>query len=276
MSSHVVEEMISLSRVIKTYTSPMADREKKEIGLKKVRFPQIEGSDGQEDDQDTSDVMSTSNEKADYEASLRRREEQLQQREQRLHDDRTAFERQMADRDEEIRKQAEETFNQAAEEGFNQGYQDGLEQGQAQFSEAVQEAKQIIELARQDVVRRIEEAEPDILELAVAIAARITGTELEQDSSKWLQFVKQAIYEVREQDEVKVYVPPHWYPITLEGQPELQEVAVHVGELIILPDEQLVQNQCFLETPYGRVDASMDTQLLEVRHALFEVLKAGG
>lgn len=264
--------MISLSRVIKSCKPSESGKPEREIRLKKVEMAtfQYEETGIAETEEQKKERQATAKE-----AEFNQLNEELKRQQEELELKWNQFEEEANAAREDIQKQAEGIFNEAAENGFNQGHQEGLEQGKAQFDEQIQNARQMIELARQDVIRRIEEAEPDILELSIATAARILGNELNYNDQNWIGMVKKAIYEVREQEEIKVYVPPHWYPVTLQGQPELQEVAVQVGELIVLPDEQLEGNQCILETPYGRVDASMDTQLLEIRHALFDVLKAG-
>ena len=260
-----------MSRVIKSYKPNEAGKDEKEIRLKKVELPSFYKTEHHVE----SVEERNSRQAKGKEYELNKREEDLQKKEEELNHKRKQLEEETTGIRQQLNQQVEQTFNEAAEDGFNQGYQKGVEEGKNQFDEKIQQARQMGEMARQDVIRRIEEAEPDILELSVAVASRILGTTIEANPETWLHMVKQAIYEVREQQEVKVYVPPDWYPMTLQGQKELQEVAVHVGELIILPDEQLSGHQCILETPFGRVDASMDTQLLEIRHALFEVLKAG-
>ncbi|AOM83188.1 flagellar assembly protein FliH [Salisediminibacterium beveridgei] len=260
--------------MIKSYKPNETGTDQREIRLKKVELPSFYTSEHANERVESDEERKTRLAQG-KESEIKMREEELQRKEEELNNQWRQFEEEAAVIRQEMNQQAEQIFNEAAENGFNQGHQEGIEQGKTQCDEQIQEARQMIELARHDVVRRIEEAEPDILELSVAVASRILGKTVETHPETWLHMVKQAIYEVREQEEVKVYVPPDWYPMTIQGQRELQEVAVHVGELIILPDEQLSGHQCVLETPFGRVDASMDTQLLEIRHALFEVLKDG-
>jgi len=171
--------------------------------------------------------------------------------------------------------EAELTFNQSAEEGYNKGYQEGLEQGKQKYTSLVDQAKETVELSKTDYHNKLTESTQVMLELAFTIARKIVGDALEKDDSAWLTLVKEAVTEIREQEEVKIYIHPSWYETTLQQKKELQGIALRTRELLIFPDDSLNENDCLIETPYGQIDASVDSQLRELKRVLVEKMKEG-
>lgn len=170
-----------------------------------------------------------------------------------------------------MEEEAELTFNQSAE----QGYQDGLEQGKQEYSSLIDRAKETVDQSKVDYHNKIAESSPVMLDLAFTIARKVIGDTFKTDDSAWLILVKEAVTEIREQEEVKIYIHPSWYETTLQQKKELQGIALHTRELLIFPDDSLTENDCLIETPYGQIDASVDSQLRELKRVLVEKLKEG-
>lgn len=78
---------------------------------------------------------------------------------------------------------------------------------------------------------------------------------------------------MREQSEVKVYVHPFYYEMLVQQKDELRAVFNQPTDIFIYPDEQLTENGCVIETPFGRIDASVDTQLQQIKQQLLERLE---
>ncbi|QKS71439.1 flagellar assembly protein FliH [Paenalkalicoccus suaedae] len=206
--------------------------------------------------------------------AIARDKEEIANREQQLQEEKVAFEEWKQAQLEQMATDAEEEGRKAAEEGFNQGFQEGMQAGLEQYKEAIDQAQGIVNLSKQDYQHKLEAAESHMLELALGITEKILGKQLE-DESAWLHLVKEALQEVREQEEVKLYVHPDWYERTLAQQEELREIVRQSRHLLIYPDEQLPHDGCLIDTPYGKLDASVDVQLLEIKRTLFEKLQEG-
>lgn len=170
-------------------------------------------------------------------------------------------------------QQAQELFLQAEENGYNAGFQQGLQEGQKQYESFIQEAKTIVNTSRNDYLQKLEEAEPVIVQLAVKVAEKIISQTLETNSENWLSIVKAVINEVREQEQVKIYVHPNWFEYTLAHKEELKQLVPNCEQLYIYPDSHLNEHGCEIETPFGKIDASVTNQLAEIKYALLEKLK---
>lgn len=261
--------MTLLSKLIKSFTLNQTPENKKIIQVRSM-LEQMHQQELFSGDEAAAVHM------VDEAAELRLTKDQKEnifQRENELLEKEAAFEMWRLEQEEFINEQSQERCQSAAEEGFNQGYQDGVNEAQKQVNGFLQQAEEIVRLSQEDYKRRVQEAEPAVLELSLHIAEKIIGVSLKEDNNAWISLVKQALNEVREQEEVKIYVHPFWYEATLKQKEELKEAAMHAAELMIYPDGQLPENGCVIDTPFGKVDATLDIQLSEMKRLLSEKLR---
>jgi flagellar assembly protein FliH len=263
--------MISLSKVIKSFFANNLETEKKTIGLKKV-LHESQLNDLKTDFKEQyvdykSNLQDEQLQKAVAEAENIRKEAQLEYE---------LFQERMTEEAILNQQKTEELFKQAEENGYNEGFQLGLQEGQRQYETFIKEAREIVTSSKNDYFNRLEEAEPIIVQLAVEVAGKIVSNALKEDLENWLSIVKAVINEVREQEQVKLYIHPNWYEFTLAHKEELRLLLPNCNNLYIYPDAHLQENGCQIETPYGKIDASVDSQLAEIKYALLEKLKELG
>ncbi|QQK76379.1 flagellar assembly protein FliH [Salicibibacter cibarius] len=177
------------------------------------------------------------------------------------------MEKARADLDETIEK----AYNDAKSKGEEQGLQAGKEQGYETYQTIIAEAKNIVTAAHEDYRQYMDGAEPTIIDLAVKLAEKILGEKLEMENH-WSQFVRQALREVKDQSEVDIFVHPDRYGETVQQREEWQALLSHTERIRFFPDEDLDKNGCLIETPYGRLVASLDDQLEVLQTELHELL----
>ncbi|WP_179298818.1 flagellar assembly protein FliH [Evansella halocellulosilytica] len=174
-----------------------------------------------------------------------------------------------------VLNEAEKKFTEAEKSGRKQGYEAGVLEGRQSYDELIKKAENAVRKAQEDYFLKVEKAESDLLDLALKVAEKIIGESIVKDHNAWIHLVKEAVKEVREQEEVKIYVPVSAYELTLQHEQEIKEIALHTRHLYIYPDSSLLKHSCIIETPFGKVNASIDSQLEEMKKALHEMLKAG-
>ncbi|WP_170885621.1 flagellar assembly protein FliH [Bacillus alkalicellulosilyticus] len=179
------------------------------------------------------------------------------------------YERQQTYDDLEAMKQ------EAMQQGYQQGFAQGEMAGKEQCNELISEAYTVIEASKKDYIDRVEKAEAVIIDLALAISKKMIPQIITENNEAWSSLLKEAINEVRDHSEVKVFVHPTMYERTLQHKDELLNLLNRSEELYIYPDSSLYELDCILETPFGRVDASVDSQLSEIKAHLHERLKEG-
>ncbi|UCZ51726.1 flagellar assembly protein FliH [Bacillus shivajii] len=186
-----------------------------------------------------------------------------------------AKKKEIAEYENNIAKEAEVRFEKAKQAGEKEGYEAGLIKGKQAYDQKIVEAQKIIDQAKQDYISKIGDSQSDMLDLSLNIAEKIIGKTIDEDPDAFLQLVKEAVTEVREQEEVKIYVPPNCYERTLKNKREIKEIALNTRQLYIYPDASINEDSCIIETPFGKIDASIDSQLTEMKTALHELLKSG-
>lgn len=206
---------------------------------------------------------------------LEQSEYQAQQMIQEAENNAKAIREQLEQEQQYVYNELEQLKQEAKQQGYEDGYQQGLDAGRLQYEEAMAQATNIIQASQKDYADVIEQAQPTIVELAFTISEKLIGTTFNQNSEAWTNLVQKAILEVREQEEIKVYVHPDWYERTIQHKNELITLLSHSEQLYIYPDPQLREHGCIIETPFGRIDASLDSQLTELKHVLLEKLKEG-
>ncbi|WP_069203006.1 flagellar assembly protein FliH [Bacillus testis] len=161
----------------------------------------------------------------------------------------------------------------AREAGYSEGYSFGAEQGHEEMREQIALAKQVVESAKEDYQSYLESAEDTILHLAVGIAEHILNSELASHPESILAMVKKAIKEVRDYPEVQLRVHPVHYDFLLSQKAELLAIFPKETNLVLYPDDELNETGCIIESPAGLIDATIDSQLAEVKNKLEELLE---
>lgn len=263
--------MILLSKIIKPVNDNDTAQRVKQIGVRNL-FVAARTADSRDNSDyessaeasDAANVVEGELERAKSEA-----EDIIRQAEQQAAAIREAIGQERIQATEEI----ERLKQQAMAEGFEEGYQAGQSEGLESYRHSIKEAYAIVESAKDDYHRTIEEAQPTIIKLAAALCEKIVAKRLEEDESLWQSLILQVMEEVREFEEVSIYVHPKWYEQTLRQKNELASILSGEGLIHVYPDLNLTDNGCVLETKFGRIDASMDSQLQQLKQKLLEKLK---
>lgn len=83
--------------------------------------------------------------------------------------------------------------------------------------------------------------------------------------------VKKAIKEAKDSQEIQVHVNPIYYEFLMKEKQELETVFPKKVQLYIYPDAGLNEDACFIESENGRIDASISSQLTELKEKLLDL-----
>lgn len=175
-------------------------------------------------------------------------------------------------------KQKWESEKQILKESIKeQGYKEGLELGKKEsldkYKQLLQEANSIIQAATNDYNKILDESDQTIAQLAVYIAEKIMKQSISNQPEQFLNIVKAAITEIKNQSTISIYLHPANYKTVIEQKEELKTVINGDAKISVYIDQGLRENSCLIEHPLGQVDASVDTQLEEIRNVLMEIAK---
>ncbi|KQL19114.1 flagellar assembly protein FliH [Cytobacillus solani] len=256
--------MILLSRLIKgTGWAPPVQSEKKIISIK-VFDPLNQREEPEFTSIDTEKLIQTMLHEAEMQAEsiVSHAQHEAENLRKQIEDERIAFEIEKA----EIAELARNT-------GFTQGLEEGRRQGYHEFHEIIQSAKDVVESAKRDYRMHVDSSEKTILELGLKVAGKILGKTLKDKEEEFLSVVKRALKEARDNKEVQLHVHPVQYDFLLANKEEIMALFPKDIDFYIYPNDDLSETSCLIESENGRIDASIDSQLEEIKQKLIELLE---
>ncbi|SFF70438.1 flagellar assembly protein FliH [Halobacillus alkaliphilus] len=171
------------------------------------------------------------------------------------------------------KKAWEEERIQLVQAAEKEGYQAGVTQGYQDYTEKLEEANHIIAKANQSYHSIVGSSEETIVEIALRAAEKILNCHLEDHPESFSNLVKKVVKEVQEQPEIAIYVHPDQYGYLQSQAEELQRMTSLKTNLSIYVKDEMEPFSCVLETPFGRIDAGIDSQLKELREKVFRVVQ---
>lgn len=251
-----------MSRIIKHETSVIPEQGRQTIPLQQVEFKKEHHEEELVNETEVSQLVLS-----DAEDQASRIVEQAN----------SELEKTMAEIN-QCRADFEEERMQLIEEAKQAGYQDGFQKGEAdamsQYRSILDQANDIVSLAKQDYEEKIESSAEKIVELAFELAKRVWYS-AEDTKDQFLALVKQVISEVKEYDDISIYVDPEHYDHVMEYKDELIRILQKDTHLAIYSDEKAPKGTCYVETSFGKVEASVDTQMNQLKEKLLEVIDSG-
>ncbi|QRY38629.1 flagellar assembly protein FliH [Bacillus sp. PDNC022] len=251
-----------MSRIIKHETSVIPEQGRQTIPLQQVEFKREHHEEELVNETEASQLVLSD---AEDQASriLEQANSELEKTMAEINQRRTDF---------------EEERMQLIEEAKQAGYQEGFQKGEAdanmQYQAILDQANDIVSLARQDYEEKIESSAEQIVELAFELAKRVWYA-AEDTKDQFLALVKQVIAEVKEYENISIYVDPEHYEHVMEYKDELIRILQKDTHLAIYSDEKAPKGTCYVETSFGKVEASVDTQMNQLKEKLLEVIDSG-
>lgn len=162
------------------------------------------------------------------------------------------------------RAEADKLLSEArheAERLRTQAITEGRERGLAAVTE-------LLTAARVQTLRAHKDVEQDLRVLAVRIAERILGRELELKPDAVVDIVSEALSQAGAPREVVVRCHPDDLKALERGRPRLIERCSRTQAVILRADPAIARGGCIVETELGTVDARLPTQLDAIERAL--------
>ena len=178
---------------------------------------------------------------------------------------------------EEARSTVEQAEEEARAEGYRQGFAEGLKKAQlegqteleAQMSREAEEVAAFLQQASDARDTLLAQAEEELKELSLTIAEKIIQINLESQLDVLVPMVQEATEYMKRREWVHVYVGGctgrELASVTPELTRVLESVADHV-KLIPMPEDE--RGTCIIDLPDVTLDASVSTQLANVRELL--------
>jgi flagellar assembly protein FliH len=156
---------------------------------------------------------------------------------------------------------------QARAQGHEEGVAAGRAAAEAQLAESVSALEEVVKgaLAQRNGV--IENAEPELVRLAMAIAERIVYDHVAIDPNVVLENVRHALTRLVGREVVTLRVNPADLAVIRQYRDSMAS-SNDVEHLRIVEDQRVDRGGVMIETDAGTIDAKISTQIREARRAL--------
>lgn len=195
--------------------------------------------------------------------------ELLKQAEEKINEKNAALKKKEAS----LQEQMNAAIEEARVKGYDEGYQLGKKDGKHSMHKLIDEARQLIDLSREEYIKKLAEAEPAIIKIATKLAKKIIGNNLKKQNGHWSHVVQTAIKEVKDHDNIKIFVHPTKYEQTLKDKKIFKAAVNESTDLYVYPNEELTEDACVIETSFGTIDASINIQITELKRKLLEIVE---
>lgn len=167
--------------------------------------------------------------------------------------------------------QKQQLIAEAKDLGYKEGFSIGKEESLIHYAGLLNKANEIIDSASEDYYAILESSEDTVVKLAIHSAEKIIQVKLAENPEAFIPIVKAAIKDIKEQSMVSIYLHPDNYHVVFSQKDELSRLLDSDAKLVIYAKEDMQVNHCLIEHPFGQIDASVDTQLKQLRAVLHEV-----
>lgn len=164
----------------------------------------------------------------------------------------------------EIRREAQTEAENLKAEARREGTENAL----TEFERHLIETREI----REKVWR---ETEKDLLRLAVRLAEKIVGREIQKDDKTIVDIISTALQNARQQEKLTVRVNPKDLP-TVEREAEKFALGGRIQFIDFVADPRVASSGCLIESEVGTIDARLETQLRVLERALLSQSEGEG
>lgn len=153
----------------------------------------------------------------------------------------------------EAQREKEEHFAKAKDQGRQEG---------------IAQATELLLRAKMQAGEMLNSQEQDIIALALKMAEKILGRDLEREPELLVDMCAAAIENLRNARAMVLRVHPKTATVLRAKRPQLMELIGRTVDLAIKEDPEVAPVGCIVQTEYGTVDAQLPTQLEMLQNLL--------
>jgi flagellar assembly protein FliH len=151
--------------------------------------------------------------------------------------------------------------------GFESGEKAGRAAADAEMEDMLETMRGLIDVARTERVKLLENAEPELVRLATEIAERVVHQHVSVEPESVVTMTRQALQRLIAREKVTVRVNPADVE-TLRNHREALLNSHDVESVRVVEDQRVDRGGVLIETESGTIDAKVSSQLREARRVL--------
>lgn len=163
----------------------------------------------------------------------------------------------------------------AFERGRQEGRQEGLQEARSEFDKTVSALGRGLEEISRLRESLLTTSSQDMLRLVLAIARQVIGAEVTIGREVILSTIDRALKAAVRSDSYHIKVHPDELALVRERKPLFHASVAGLKNITFEGDPSVAPGGCLVESELGEVDATLDTQIEEIRRTLLEALEKG-
>ncbi len=161
----------------------------------------------------------------------------------------------------EIVAQAQAEAEQMKAGAHGEGFKQGADEAAAKYTEMIVKHSRRLDQKESEVAAQIRQ-------LALAIAKKIVGKELEFNPDAVVDMAKKHLQSIRQRKEVYLRVCPSDLEVLRDHKRDLVDQLGRAKDIELRSDEALSPGSMIIETDAGTIDARLETQMLVIERVL--------
>jgi flagellar assembly protein FliH len=179
--------------------------------------------------------------------------------------------------EEDIVKKAKENIErleqEAYEKGFAQGEKDGFELGEKKAIKIIANIENLFIKINNIKKELIKENEKEILDLIFAVSEKIVHHEVRRDDTAIKETILNALDMAVERSKIIFNVNPDDYDFVEKLRPDLFRRNNEIKSIVVTSDPSVSRGGCYLETPRGNIDATIESKLEKIYQSFQETIQ---
>jgi flagellar assembly protein FliH len=176
----------------------------------------------------------------------------------------------------EVKNQSLRIEKDAYEKGFVAGEKDGLELGFKRLESVLQSFQKIVEGiqgCQKDFYRKHER---EMMRFLLALVSKILRQEIPNAEEVITATLREAFQHIEERSKVRVHLSPKDYEFLLTHPDRLPFSldAKNPEGIRLVADPSLLRGGCFLETSFGNIDATLESQLNQITAGIWQKIES--
>jgi flagellar assembly protein FliH len=172
----------------------------------------------------------------------------------------------------EANEQSKTIKEQAHQDGLAAGRSDAITVVRKELSDNLTQALTLINEIETERMQRLTSSEPELIKLAVSIAEKIIGEEIELDPVRQLRIIGEALARVTTANMLTIRIHSDDLQVVQDNLALLQSSFSEPKPIKVEEDCNITKGSCFIETDQGNLDARIKSQLDRI---MAELLKVG-
>lgn len=162
---------------------------------------------------------------------------------------------------------------EAYEKGFSQGEKNGFEFGSQRFEILIQHFRNLLEEITRKREELFESFKKDLLKIVLIVTKRIIHRELSFCPEIIEETLREAFRYLVNNQQIIVHLNPLDYKYISSHPSVLSFIGEDLNGIKLIEDPNITRGGCYLETSFGDVDATIESQFSKIESFVWEKIK---